>query len=89
MVIESAPPGKQCCWCDCPDTPDSPHLTPGYKCGRVCPAPAIHMARFSGTRPALITYLLCERHHDGPVEQLISLGLVESVVFGPSWKDPD
>lgn len=88
MIVESTPPGRHCCWCDCPDTPDSQHITnPRYVCASLCAEPATHVVRMHGPRP--IHYLVCERHKTGPMEQLISLGLVESVVFGPSWKDDD
>lgn len=88
MVVESVPPGFPCCWCDCPDVPDSPHLNPGYVCGNLCPDAATHVVQYrylgNGT-----DYLVCDRHQTGPLQQLAAYGLVEEVVMGDPWRDSE
>ena len=88
MVVESIPAGRQCCWCDCPDVPSSPHITvPGYVCGNVCPEQAAYMVQASHGGRQIIAYPVCGRHQTGPLAQLTALGVVGEVLIGPSWRD--
>lgn len=67
MTMAYAEPGTQCAWCDCPDTPDSPHYQPGYVCPG-CPEGAeFVLHRMHGT-PEQVNVPVCGRHRDSLIE---------------------
>lgn len=82
MFIDKADPGQPCCWCDCPDTVDSPHMQqPGYVCQDKCPDPAVVLLTLQAVPDRATTYLLCKRHQDGPIVQLAAYGFIGSIEY--------
>ena len=86
--VDHAGPGKQCSWCDCPLTADSPHNRRGYVCPYLCHAGAAYVAvMLSAPRPVSIP--LCERHlGDWQDVTVTLLQPVRAEILGP-WMDAD
>jgi len=64
FTLEFADSGTgRCCWCDCPDTPDSPHYQPGYQCGG-CPRDAMYVLHAMHGSPHQQDYPVCAEHRD-------------------------
>jgi len=65
IVVDYAPPGTQCSWCDCPsplDDPRSPHREPGYKCAG-CPEEANKVIRDMYGTAQEEAVPVCPGHH--------------------------
>jgi hypothetical protein len=88
--VDRCAPGTQCCWCDCPLGPDSPHNRRGYVCPYLCHAKASYVAITLGApQPGL--FPLCERHlggYDADLKQITGDRASEVDIIGP-WMDDD
>ena len=85
--MQYADPGKQCCWCDCPD---EDHSVPGYRCAG-CPEEAVFVANIMPPKPDQQVYPLCERHRWDYVEYWtrMGVGMGPNVVVGYDGYDND
>jgi len=89
FVVDFAPDGTQCSWCDCPDLgPDAPHWQPGYVCDG-CPGPAMYVVTYGYGRSDPRAFPVCRRHYpEVPVFFARVLRPREVDVIG-SWMDDD
>jgi hypothetical protein len=85
---DSAKPGAQCCYCDCPLGPDSPHNQPGYICDQPCPAGAVYLVTvLSVPKPQPLP--LCDRHYTDWCADFVQLCQPAGIdILGP-WMDPE
>ena len=63
FTMTYADPDTRCSWCDCPDTPDSPHYRPGYVCPG-CPDAAAYVLHLLHGTPAQQNIPVCDRHRE-------------------------
>jgi hypothetical protein len=91
-VVDYAPPGAQCSWCDCPsplDDPTSPHLNPAYTCGG-CPEAAERVVRAMRGSVREIAAPVCTRHQaDAYAVRAMGGGPRTEVVVMPPWESPE
>lgn len=88
VVVDYAAPAVQCSWCDCPDTPGSPHYTdPAYVCAG-CPGAAAYVVQpFYGT-PEAWGIPTCAAHYLNVARTVQRWLGNPHVEHGGTWEDP-